>query len=78
MARSIEEAGLDLLAFYDFPESVWTSLRTTNTPENLNREFRRRTKTQASFSTEAAAVTLLLVWPPPARSCCDASMAMHH
>ncbi len=27
--------------------------------ENLNREFRRRTKTQGSFSTEAAAVTLL-------------------
>ena len=27
--------------------------------ENLNREFRRRTKTQASFSSESAAVTLL-------------------
>src|SRR5260221_3995107 len=27
--------------------------------ENLNREFRRRTKTQASFGTEAAAVSLL-------------------
>ena len=27
--------------------------------ENLNREFRRRTKTQASFGTEAAALTLL-------------------
>ncbi len=27
--------------------------------ENLNREFRRRTKTQASFGTEAAAITLL-------------------
>ncbi len=26
--------------------------------ENLNREFRRRTQTQASFSTEASAVTL--------------------
>ncbi len=39
----------------------WTLrvLRTTNTLENLNREFRRRTKTQASFSTEDAAVTLL-------------------
>lgn len=38
---------------------MWKSLRTTNTLENLNREFRRRTKTQASFSSEAAAVTLL-------------------
>ena len=38
---------------------MWRGLRTTNTLENLNREFRRRTKTQASFSTEEAAVTLL-------------------
>jgi putative transposase len=59
VARSIVEAGLDLLTFYDFPKTMWRSLRTTNTLENLNREFRRRTKTQASFSTEAAAVTLL-------------------
>jgi putative transposase len=59
VARSLEEAGLDLLTFYDFPKAMWKSLRTTNTLENLNREFRRRTKTQASFGTEAAAVTLL-------------------
>lgn len=59
VARSIEEAGLDLLTFYQFPKSMWKSLRTTNRLENLNREFRRRTKTQASFSTDAPAVTLL-------------------
>jgi len=59
VARSIEEAGLDLLTFYDFPKVMWKSLRTTNPLENLNREFRRRTKTQASFGTEAAAITLL-------------------
>ena len=59
VTRSIEEAGLDLLTFYDFPKAMWKSLRTTNTLENLNREFRRRTKTQASFGTEAAAITLL-------------------
>ncbi len=34
-------------------------LRTTNALENLNREFRWRTKTQASFSSEESAVTLL-------------------
>jgi transposase-like protein len=33
-------------------------IRTTNTLENLNREFRRRTKTQASFGTDAAALTV--------------------
>lgn len=59
VARSLEEAGEELLTFYEFPKSIWRSLRSTNPLENLNREFRRRTKTQASFGTEAAAVTLL-------------------
>ncbi len=31
----------------------------TNTLENLHREFRRRTKTQASFGTENAALIIL-------------------
>ena len=48
-----------LLTFYEFPQAMWKSLRTTNAVENLNREFRRRTKTQASFTTEESAVTLL-------------------
>jgi len=59
VATSLEEAGLELLTFYRFPKPMWKGLRTTNSLENLNREFRRRTKTQGSFSTEAAAVTLL-------------------
>ena len=59
VARSLEEAGQELLTFYEFPKAMWRSLRTTNPLENLNREFRRRTKTQASFSQEASAVTLL-------------------
>lgn len=59
VARSLEEAGTKLLTFYEFPHAMWKSLRTTNPIENLNREFRRRTKTQASFPGEEAAVTLL-------------------
>jgi transposase-like protein len=59
VAKSLEEAGLELLTFFEFPKAMWKSLRTTNTLENLNREFRRRTKTQASFSTEAAALIIL-------------------
>jgi putative transposase len=59
VARSLEEAGTDLLTFYSFPKAMWKSFRTTNALENLNREFRRRTKTQASFSTEASALTVL-------------------
>jgi transposase-like protein len=59
VARSLEEAGPQLLTFYEFPKAMWKSLRSTNALENLNREFRRRTKTQASFATEQAALTLL-------------------
>ena len=52
---------------------MWKSIRTTNALENLNREFRRRTKTQASFTTEESAVALRLL--PLARFSYDASMA---
>lgn len=59
VARSLDEAGDELLTFYDFPKATWKSIRTTNMLENLNREFRRRTKTQASFGTEDGALTVL-------------------
>lgn len=59
VARSLQEAGLKLLTFYEFPRQLWKPLRTTNTLENLNREFRRRTKTQGAYTNEAAALTLL-------------------
>lgn len=59
VARSIEEAGAELMTFYEFPRSMWKSIRTTNALENLNREFRRRTKTQASFGSEGSALRLL-------------------
>ena len=59
VARSLEEAGAELLTFYELPRPMWKALRSTNSLENLNREFRRRTKTQASFATEEGAVTLL-------------------
>lgn len=59
VAKSLEEAGHRLLTFYHWPRAMWRSLRSTNTIENLNREFEHRTKTQAAFATEEAAVTLL-------------------
>jgi transposase-like protein len=59
VARSLAEGGEQLLTFYEFPKAMWRALRTTNSLENLNREFRRRTKTQGSFSSEESAVTLL-------------------
>ena len=56
VGRSLEEAGDQLLTFYEIPEPMW---RSTNVLENLNCEYRRRAKTQASFTTERSAVTLL-------------------
>jgi transposase-like protein len=58
VAVSLQEAGLELLTFYDFPSEMWKSLRTTNIIERVNEEFRRRVKTQGSFSTEGAALVL--------------------
>jgi transposase-like protein len=59
VAKSLLEAGDELLTYFSFPKAMRKSLRSTNSLENLNREFRRRTKTQASFPNECAAVTLL-------------------
>lgn len=59
VARSLEEAGEDLIRFTRFPRSQWKSLRTSNQLERLNGEFRRRTKTQGSFRNESSALVLL-------------------
>lgn len=59
VARSLEEAGDDLLSFYAFPKSQWKCLRTTNPLEAVNSAFRRRTKTQGAYPNEDAALVLL-------------------
>ena len=59
VATSLQEAGHELLTFYRFPKSQWKSLRTTNQIERLNGEFRRRTKTQGSFTNETSALVVL-------------------
>ena len=48
-----------LLTFLAFPREQWKCLRTTNSVERLNEEFRRRIKTQASLPSEQAVVVLL-------------------
>ena len=46
--------------FTAFPISQrWKALRTTNSLERINEEFRRRTKTQASLPSEEAVLPLL-------------------
>jgi len=59
VAASLAEAGEELLTFYQFPQSQWKSLRTTNVIERLHGEFRRRVKTQGSLPNAQAAELLL-------------------
>lgn len=59
VARSLEDAGMDLLSFMRFPKEQWRSLKTTNIVERLNLEFRRRTKTQGVFPTQSSVLVLL-------------------
>lgn len=59
VAKSLEEAGTELLTFLDFPKSQWKSLRTTNLIERINQEFRRRVKTQGGFPNEESVLTVL-------------------
>jgi putative transposase len=58
VARSLEDAGEELLTFYRFPVSQWKSLRTTNAIERLHEEFRRRVKTQAAQPHEQTVLRL--------------------
>jgi len=57
--KSLQEAGDELLTFFRYPQAQWKSLRTTNIIERLEGEFRRRIKTQSSFSSEISVVILL-------------------
>lgn len=59
VAKSLEEAGEELLTFHDFPSEQWRSLKTTNPIERLNLEFKRRVKTQCSLPSEKSAILLL-------------------
>lgn len=59
VARSLEEAGEDLLSFMAFPRPQWKALRTTNILERLNGAFRQRIKTQGMFPTESSVLILM-------------------
>lgn len=71
VARSLAEAGKELLTFFCFPRAQWKCLRTTKAIERLHEEFRRRIKTQASLPTEAGALPL----PCPLRERADPDAA---
>ncbi len=49
--RCMEKNLNDCLRFYDFPEELWTKIRTTNILERSIREIRRRTKSMGGVFT---------------------------
>ena len=51
VARLLEDAEADLLAFYEFPAEHWPKLRSTNPLERVNREIGRRTDVWGSSPT---------------------------
>jgi putative transposase len=59
VVSSLEEAGDQLMTFFDYPEKCWRSLHSTNIIERLNGEFRRRVKTQNSLPTRESAEIVL-------------------
>ncbi len=58
VCRLLEEAEEDLLAFYAFPASHWSKLRSTNPLERVNREIGRRSDVVGIFPTDASAIRL--------------------
>ncbi len=57
--KSLEQSIDACLTFFHFPEEEWTSLRTTNIVERLNKEFKRRTKSMEIVAGENACYRLL-------------------
>jgi putative transposase len=57
--KSLEQSIDSCLTFLEFPEEEWTSLRTSNIVERLNKEFKRRTKSMEIVAGESACYRLL-------------------
>src|SRR4051794_9779449 len=83
VARLLEDAETELLAFYAFPDEHWSKLRSTNPLERLNREIGRRSDVVGIFPNDAALIRLagaLLIeqadeWLVGRRYLSEASMA---
>jgi putative transposase len=58
VARLLEAAESELLAFYQLPREHWSKLRSTNPLERMNREIGRRTDVAGIFPNDAALLRL--------------------
>ena len=58
VARLLEPAEVELLAFYQLPSEHWSKLRSTNPLERVNREIGRRTDVVGIFPNDAALLRL--------------------
>ncbi len=58
VAELLEGAEEDLLAFFQFPSSHWSKLRSTNPLERVNREIGRRADVVGIFPNDASALRL--------------------
>jgi putative transposase len=59
IARLLDEAEDDVLAFYEFPAEHWPKLRSTNPLERFNREIGRRTDVVGIFPDDPSLVRLV-------------------
>ena len=58
-AKKLQDGIEETLTYMDFPTQHWTRIRTNNTIEWLNREFKRRTKAIGAFPDGQSALMLV-------------------
>ena len=58
VARLLDEAAEELLAFYSFPREHWPKLRSTNPLERVNKEIGRRSDVVGIYPNDQALIRL--------------------